>query len=110
MQGRLAIDWVEIRSDEQFLPHLPAVALCPSGSPLTSEQFSRSLFKLFATQGSRLHFWIGGPSGITPSILKQASQTWSLSPLTFPHQLVRLLLVEQIYRALEIERGSPYHK
>jgi 23S rRNA (pseudouridine1915-N3)-methyltransferase len=52
---------------------------------------------------------IGGAYGVTDEIRKRASFTWSFSPLVFPHQLVRLMLVEQIYRAQEIARGGSYH-
>jgi len=60
--------------------------------------------------GTRAAFAIGGPDGLSADILKLAQWRWSLSPLTFTNQMARLLLVEQLYRALEIKRGSPYHK
>lgn len=53
---------------------------------------------------------IGGPDGLAPNCLARADKTWSLAPLTLPHPLVRLLLVEQIYRAWTINTGHPYHR
>jgi 23S rRNA (pseudouridine1915-N3)-methyltransferase len=52
---------------------------------------------------------IGGAFGVTENVRKRAAQTWSLSPLVFPHQLVRLILAEQVYRAFSILNNSPYH-
>ena len=57
----------------------------------------------------QLVFLIGGAYGIDESVLKRADYTWSLSPLVFPHQLVRLILAEQIYRACTILRNEKYH-
>src|SRR4029079_4777981 len=53
---------------------------------------------------------VGGPLGLHPSLLERASVRWSLSRLTFPHELVRVLVAEQLYRALSILRGLPYHR
>jgi 23S rRNA (pseudouridine1915-N3)-methyltransferase len=53
---------------------------------------------------------VGGPLGLHASVLERANHTWSLSPLTFPHELVRVLVAEQLYRAVTLRRGIPYHK
>jgi 23S rRNA (pseudouridine1915-N3)-methyltransferase len=53
---------------------------------------------------------IGGPEGFDPAVRRRASQAWSLSRLTLPHALVKLLVVEQLYRAVTIQKGHPYHK
>jgi len=66
--------------------------------------------RFWVNQGSRIAFAIGGAEGLPPQIIKQAAYILSLSPLTFTHQITRLILIEQIYRALEIEKGSQYHK
>ncbi|MBM5819210.1 MAG: 23S rRNA (pseudouridine(1915)-N(3))-methyltransferase RlmH, partial [Cyanobacteria bacterium K_DeepCast_150m_m2_101] len=58
----------------------------------------------------RLVFVIGGAEGIDPALKARASWKLSLSPMTFPHELARLLLLEQLYRALTIQQGGPYHK
>jgi 23S rRNA (pseudouridine1915-N3)-methyltransferase len=53
---------------------------------------------------------VGGPDGLDPSLMQQAQQKWSLSPLTLPHPMVRILLAEQLYRAWTILQGHPYHR
>jgi 23S rRNA (pseudouridine1915-N3)-methyltransferase len=53
---------------------------------------------------------IGGPDGIDPACMERADVTWSLSPLTFPHGLVRVMVAEQLYRAQSILKGHPYHR
>jgi 23S rRNA (pseudouridine1915-N3)-methyltransferase len=60
--------------------------------------------------GRDLAFLIGGPDGHAPAVLARAEQSWSLGPLTLPHMLVRLVLAEQLYRAVSIEAGHPYHR
>ena len=86
------------------------ICLDPHGRQFTSEEFSSFLAQAWEKGGSRLTFVIGGAEGL-PLELKQAGSTLiSLSPLTFTHQLTRLILIEQVYRALEIQKGTPYHK
>lgn len=85
------------------------LVLDPAAKLLTSEGFSKILISSLERGGSRLTFVIGGPEGI-PQLLKEKHTLISLSPLTFTHQIVRLILVEQIYRGFEIARGSKYHK
>jgi 23S rRNA (pseudouridine1915-N3)-methyltransferase len=62
-----------------------------------------------ATQGKAITFLIGGAYGVTDALRKKADLVWSLSPLVFPHQLVRLILTEQLYRAQQILAGGSYH-
>jgi 23S rRNA (pseudouridine1915-N3)-methyltransferase len=105
----LAIEWVLVKDDVQLeliASQEPFIALDPKGELLTSELWSQKMLKL----GLRLVFVIGGAEGLSQTLLKKAQFKWSLSPLTFTHQMTRLILVEQLYRALEIERGSQYHK
>lgn len=85
------------------------LCLDPEGHLLTSEQFSAFLADQWEKGGSRLTLLIGGPEGL-PADIKKGREKISLSPLTFTHQITRLVLIEQIYRALEIQRGSHYHK
>jgi len=113
LQGSLEICWVEAKSDahlETLLQEEPFIALDPKGELLESHAFSAKLMRLFSEKGSRLTFAIGGAAGFTPQLLQKAIWRWSLSPLTFTHQATRYLLAEQLYRALEIAKGSPYHK
>ena len=60
--------------------------------------------------GGDVAFLIGGPDGLGPDIRKRAASAWSLSPLTFPHALVRVMLAEQLYRAASLIAGHPYHR
>ncbi len=83
--------------------------LDPAGKLLTSEGFSRLLFDLLQKEGARLTIVIGGAEGL-PEEIKKGQPLVSLSPLTFTHQITRLIAIEQIYRAFEIEKGSHYHK
>lgn len=83
--------------------------LDPKGKQLDSPAFALMLEKEIEIRGNDAFFAIGGPEGF-PSSLKAGKALISLSTMTFTHQLARLLLLEQIYRAFEILRGSPYHK
>jgi len=74
-----------------------------------SQHFSQWLFEQMASY-DRLAFIIGGASGHSPELYKESHGLLSLSPLTFPHKLARLLLIEQLYRAQSIKSNHPYHK
>jgi 23S rRNA (pseudouridine1915-N3)-methyltransferase len=86
-----------------------AVALDERGRSLTTVQLSAWLTER-RTQGNRVSFIIGGPDGLDASIGARAQLCWSLSALTFPHALVRVLLAEQLYRASTLLAGHPYHR
>jgi len=110
LQGRLKMEWA-YAEDPQELAALCRkepilIALDIQGELLTSQRFSEKWMRF----GARSAFVIGGPEGLPKEVLEKARLRWSLSPLTFTNQMVRILLVEQLYRALEIARGSPYHK
>jgi 23S rRNA (pseudouridine1915-N3)-methyltransferase len=79
------------------------------GEQITSPALSSKIQVLKVHAVSRLVIIIGGAYGVDDSLRTRADWLWSLSELVFPHQLVRLLLVEQLYRATEIEKGSGYH-
>jgi len=86
------------------------IVMTPEGEMLSSEKLSAAL-EGFALKGaSKLCFLIGGSDGIDPSLKKEAAAKISMSPMTFPHHLARVMLLEQIYRALSISAGSKYHK
>lgn len=85
------------------------VALDGRGATLTSETLSRFIQQRATESARRLIFLIGGAYGLDKTVLDAARFTWSLSPLTFPHQLVRLIVAEQIYRACTILRNEKYH-
>jgi len=85
------------------------IALDPRGKKMTTEQFSASL-KNFYEQHQDIALLIGGPEGLSETCLKQMKHIWSLSDLTFPHSLVRVILAEQLYRAMTLLKGLPYHR
>lgn len=85
------------------------VALEVTGKPYSSEQLAQRL-EHWRGQGRDLAFLIGGPEGHAADVLAAAHEKWSLSPLTLPHMLVRLVVAEQIYRAAAMLANHPYHR
>ena len=86
------------------------IALDERGQALTSAEFAAFLAKHRASGTRALAFLIGGADGLAPELLRVAQQTLSVGAMTLPHQLVRIVLLEQIYRALTIRSGHPYHR
>ena len=91
----------ELRRGEQL------VALCEEGQTYDSLAFAQALE---GSGSEQLAFVIGGAAGLDPALKARASWRLSLSPLTFPHELARLLLLEQLYRARSSQQGGPYHR
>lgn len=86
------------------------VAMCIEGQTCSSEALSKKL-AAFALEGkSKVTFLIGGSFGLDETLKKQADWRLSMSPMTFPHHLARVMLLEQIYRACQIAEGTRYHK
>lgn len=85
------------------------VALEVGGSPVDTPGLARRLQGL-RDEGRHLVLLVGGPDGLDEACLERAQERWSLSPLTLPHGLVRVLLSEQLYRAHSILQGHPYHR
>ncbi len=86
------------------------IAMCIEGKTMSSEALAQC-FSKFALEGkSQLTFLIGGSIGLHPSLKAQADLRLSMSPMTFPHHLARVMLLEQIYRGYQILEGSRYHK
>ena len=77
---------------------------------LACEEFSKEIEQLGISGKSNLTFVIGGSLGLSDSVLQRSNQQISFGRLTYPHQLMRLVLVEQIYRGFRIMKGEPYHK
>jgi len=90
-------------------PQDHVVALDVKGKPWSTEQLAENLSN-WRMQGGDVALLIGGPDGMTAEVLSLAKQRWSLSNLTLPHPLVRVLMAEQLYRAWSILQGHPYHK
>lgn len=105
---------VKAKEAEKIIRHLKPgaviVALAINGEGLSSEELAARLAGWGLSGKSDLVFVIGGSLGLHSSILKAADMQLSFGTMTFPHQLMRLILVEQIYRAFKINRGEPYHK
>ncbi len=86
------------------------VALTERGKLFDSPEFSKWIEKLALQGRSDVTFVVGSASGIDESVIERADMQLSLSPMTLPHQMARLVLIEQIYRAFTIIKGGPYHK
>ena len=86
------------------------IALCIEGKKLTSEAFAAHIRTAMLAGKSRIVFIIGGSFGLHPSVKRRADMLLSFSDMTFPHQLFRVMLAEQIYRALKKKKREPYHK
>lgn len=94
---------------KEILPGDYVVLLDENGKEFSSKDFALWIEKKKHTIGKRLVFIIGGPYGFSESIYGIASEKISLSKMTFSHQMVRLIFVEQLYRAMNILNGGPYH-
>ena len=86
------------------------VALCIEGKPCSSEELSRRIIDLGVQGKTQITFLIGGSVGLDESVKQQADWRLSMSPMTFPHHMARIMLLEQIYRAYQIAAGTKYHK
>lgn len=80
------------------------------GTMLSSEKFAQKMQEIMTYTTSNITFVIGGSLGLSEEVIQRADFRWKLSDLTFTHQMVRYLLVEQIYRSYKINRNEPYHK
>lgn len=105
---------VRDREGERLLalikPDAHVIALAIGGELWSSENLAAQLDKLGTYGKSHVVFVIGGSNGLSPAVLHRAQQKLSFGRMTLPHQLMRLVLTEQIYRAVKINRGEPYHK
>ena len=86
------------------------VALCVEGKLRSSEELARLVADWSLSSAKHLVFLIGGSYGLHPSLKERAWVKLSMSPMTFPHHLARVMLLEQVYRAFKINEGSDYHK
>lgn len=91
-------------------PNDAVFALCIEGKEMSSESFSKEIEKCAVSGFGSLCFIIGGSHGLSPKIKSKSKYRLSMSPMTFPHQLARVMLLEQIYRAFMISSGGKYHK
>lgn len=97
-----------------ILAKIPAqsymVAMCIEGELLTSPQLAAQIQKAASGGASHISFVIGGSWGLAPAVKKRADLRLSMSPMTFPHQLARVMVLEQLYRAMGINNHTKYHK
>lgn len=98
------------RLEKYIVPNAYLIALAVEGTAFTSEDFSQKLCDLETGGKSHLQFIIGGSLGIDKELKKRADLALSFSKMTLPHQLMRVVLLEQIYRAYKIKNNEPYHK
>lgn len=98
---------------DKILKRIPersyVIALDENGKSFTSLDFANHLNNLFASQNKPLYFIIGGPYGLGNSVKCRCDELFSLSKMTFTHQMIRIILLEQIYRAMTIIKGKKYH-
>lgn len=108
------IDAALAKEAEAIRAKIPAgsavVAMCIEGGTLPSEQFADKLSKWMGNGVSHISMLIGGSCGLDESLKKSAQLRLSMSPMTFPHHLARVMVLEQLYRALNIASGGKYHK
>jgi 23S rRNA (pseudouridine1915-N3)-methyltransferase len=100
-EGETILQWLK---PDDYL-----IALDENGKQFSSEGLSELLQERASASTKNLVFLIGGAFGLDAAVLKRAKMKWSLSQLTFPHQLVRLILAEQVYRACTISKNEKYH-
>ena len=108
------IELVKAKEGERILSAIKedmyVIALAIEGKMLDSVELSEKIEKLELSGGSHVAFVIGGSLGLDSRVLNRADMKLSFSKMTFPHQLMRVILLEQIYRAYRIMTGAPYHK
>lgn len=101
------------REGEKMLSHIKSnhrvIALDVKGKLWSTEQLADAL-ATWQQEGRDVDLLVGGPEGLAPACLAKAEDRWSLSPLTFPHIIVKLIVAEQIYRAYSILTNHPYHR
>lgn len=105
---------VKRKEGERLLSRIPdqalVIALAIDGKQLSSEELSERISDLMVKGTSHIVFVIGGSLGLSDEVLARSQMKLSFSRMTFPHQLMRLILLEQIYRAFRIIKNEPYHK
>lgn len=108
-----SIPQLKEKEAQDILEKIPAnsliIALDVKGKSFSTPQLAQHL-EVWQQQANSASFIIGGPDGLDQKVLQKAHMAWSLSPLTFPHPLARLMVVEQLYRAYAILANHPYHR
>ena len=114
VRARLPVEVVELKSAAEIARRLPpraeVWALDERGRELSSSELAEELRRRMGAGSAGLALLIGGADGLPGEVLEGARFRWSLGRLTLPHRLARLVVLEQLYRALSIVRGEPYHR
>ncbi|MGI8387409.1 23S rRNA (pseudouridine(1915)-N(3))-methyltransferase RlmH [Robertmurraya sp. P23] len=112
--SEIEMEQVKNKEGERLLakisPDTYVIALAIEGKQRSSEELADMIDKLATYGKSKIAFVIGGSLGLSKDVLNRADEKLSFSKMTFPHQLMRLILLEQVYRAYRINRNEPYHK
>ena len=112
--SRAEEEQVKVKEGEKILKKIPddafVVALCIDGKMLSSEELADFFEKKTVSGISSIAFVIGGSLGLSKAVIDRADYKLSFSKMTFPHQLMRMILMEQIYRAFRIIKNEPYHE
>ena len=112
--GQALEDQIRQKEGQRILKNLKedsyVIALAIQGKKLSSEAFADKMEQLAISGRSHITFIIGGSLGLSPEVLKRADYLLSFSDMTFPHQLMRVVLLEQVYRCYRIIHHEPYHK
>lgn len=115
IKKKYRIEVHEITSEEEVIskwlkPRRELWVLDEKGKLFDTKEFSTKLASCMQQSAQGVGFLIGGANGTSTQVKQKASQLWSISPLTFPHRIVRLLLLEQLYRAFSYLNNEPYHR
>ncbi len=108
--GALAAEGADVLRGLQAVGASCVVALDIGGRQLSSEEFAEWLAEHDLNGRSWIEFVVGGAAGLAPEVLARAEERLSLGPMTLPHQMARVVLLEQLYRGFRIMRGEPYHR
>jgi len=108
------MELIKQREGEKILSKIPVssyvIALAIEGKSLSSEDFSKKIDELALGGVGHISFVIGGSLGLSKEVLNRSDFKLSFSKMTFPHQMMRVILLEQVYRGFRISKGEPYHK
>lgn len=111
--SKISAEKIRIEETEQLIQRIPkqsyVIALNPRGVFLSTEKMADKLHH-FQMHIRNLVFLVGGPEGLSPEAASYFNEEWSLSALTFPHPLVRIIMAEQLYRCFSYLAGHPYHR
>jgi 23S rRNA (pseudouridine1915-N3)-methyltransferase len=114
VKRHLPVEVAEVEEDAQLCAQLPTgaevIALEPGGDSWNTDQLMRFISERMVRGTRALVFLIGGAEGLSPATVSRANRRLSLSPLTLPHRLARVILCEQLYRCVSAIRGEPYNK